>query len=150
SLVSYGFITFLPVYLKGLGWSIGGAGMLLTLFLVCGALGGFLGRWLGDRWSRRGVQIASVSLSAPLLFAFLVTHGTLSLAPLVTGYFFLQSSLPINVVMGQDLMPERGATIASLLMGAAWGVGALLVAAVGALADRVGLHTALFVLTGVT
>ena len=52
--------------------------------------------------------------------------------------------------MGQELLPERGATIASLLMGGAWGVGALLVAAVGALADLAGLHAALLALCGTT
>ncbi len=150
SLVSYGFLTFLPVYLQGLGWSVGAAGVLLTVFLVCGALGGFAGGWSGDRWGRRGVQVASFLISAPLLFAFLFTRGSPSLALLVVGYAFLQGSLPINVVMGQDLMPERGATIASLLMGGAWGVGALLVAGVGALADRVGLHAALVLLAAMT
>jgi FSR family fosmidomycin resistance protein-like MFS transporter len=150
SMVSYGFMTFLPIYLKDQGWSVGAAGMLLTVFLVCGATGGFAGGWIGDRFGRRGVQIVSFLASGPLLFAFLFTQGPVSILLLVAGYTALQASLPINVVMGQELLPERGATIASLLMGGAWGVGALLIAVVGALGDRVGLHSALVFLAAMT
>jgi FSR family fosmidomycin resistance protein-like MFS transporter len=68
----------------------------------------------------------------------------------VLGSFALQSSLPVNVVMGQELSPRHASTISSLLMGFAWGAGALLIGPVGALADRAGLHAALLALTSLT
>jgi FSR family fosmidomycin resistance protein-like MFS transporter len=80
-----------------------------------------------------------------LLFLFLPDWR--GLVCLVLGGFFLQSSLPVNVVLGQELSPEHSSTIASLLMGAAWGVGALLIGPIGALADHTSLHTALLVLS---
>ena len=55
----------------------------------------------------------------------------------------LQASLPVNVVLGQELSPRHSSTISSLLMGAAWGVGALLIGPIGALADHLGLTAAL-------
>jgi hypothetical protein len=82
----------------------------------------------------------------PLYFAFLLLPDPASLACLVLGSFVLQTSLPVNVVMGQELSPQHSSTIASLLMGAAWGLGALIVSPVGALADAFGLHQALFAL----
>jgi hypothetical protein len=45
--------------------------------------------------------------------------------------------------MGQELSPRHSSTISSLLMGAAWGLGALLVGPTGALADVHGIPTAL-------
>ena len=119
---------------------------MLTVHLVCGALGGFLGGWLADRWGGRSVVVRSFVLAAPLYVAFLFLPDWRGLVCLVLGGFFLQASLPVNVVMGQELSPEHSSTIASLLMGAAWGVGALLIGPVGALADARGLHTALLVL----
>jgi FSR family fosmidomycin resistance protein-like MFS transporter len=148
SAVSYGFMTFLPLYLNRQGWSIQQAGSLLTLHLVFGALGGFVGGWLADRWGGRTVVVRSFVLATPLYIAFLFLPDWRGLACLVLGGFFLQASLPVNVVMGQELSPEHSSTIASLLMGAAWGVGALLIGPVGALADARGLHTALLVLAG--
>jgi hypothetical protein len=61
----------------------------------------------------------------------------------VAGSLVLQSSLPVNVVLGQELSPRHSSTISSLLMGAAWGVGAMLIGPVGALADARGLDVAL-------
>jgi len=54
----------------------------------------------------------------------------------------------VNIVLGQELAPRHSSTISSLLMGAAWGVGALLVAPIGALADAFGIVAALAALTG--
>ena len=146
SAVSYGFMTFLPLYLNGRGWSVADAGAILTAHLTLGALGGFLGGWLSDRWGGRRVVVRSFLLAAPLYVAFLYLPDWRGLACLILGGFFLQASLPVNVVMGQELSPEHSSTIASLLMGFAWGVGALLIPAIGALADARGLHEALLVL----
>ena len=146
SAVSYGFMIFLPLYLHRQGWSLQQGGAMLTVHLVCGALGGFLGGWLADRWGGRRVVVRSFVMAAPLYVAFLFLPDWRGLVCLVLGGFFLQASLPVNVVMGQELAPGHSSTIASLLMGAAWGVGALLIGPVGALADARGLHTALLAL----
>ncbi|HKQ57489.1 MAG TPA: MFS transporter [Candidatus Eisenbacteria bacterium] len=146
SAVSYGFMTFLPLYLNRQGWSVKASGYMLTAHLVFGALGGFLGGWLSDRWGGRRVVVRSFMAAAPLYLAFLAFPDWRGLVCLVLGGFFLQTSLPVNVVMGQELSPAHSSTIASLLMGAAWGVGALLIGPVGMLADARGLHTALLTL----
>jgi len=65
----------------------------------------------------------------------------------ILAAFVLQSALPVNVVMGQALSPRHASAISSLMMGAAWGVGQLLVGPVGAAADVVGIRHALLGLT---
>jgi FSR family fosmidomycin resistance protein-like MFS transporter len=147
SAVSYGFMTFLPLHLHARGYDLTQSGWLVSLYLLLGALGGFLGGWLADRWGGRAVIVASFAASAPLYVAFLFLPDRPGLACLVAGSFVLQTSLPVNVVLGQELSPQHSSTISSLLMGAAWGVGALLVGPVGALADHRGLHSALAALT---
>jgi FSR family fosmidomycin resistance protein-like MFS transporter len=148
SAVSYGFMTFLPLYLHRRGWSVAQGGSMLTVHLVFGAIGGFMGGWLADRWGGRRVVVRSFVLAAPLYLGFLFLPDWRGLVCLVLGGFFLQSSLPVNVVMGQELSPQHSSTISSLLMGAAWGVGALLIGPIGALADARGLHAALLTLAG--
>jgi len=122
------------------------AGGIASIYLGCGALGGFLGGWLADRWGGRRVVVISFLGAVPLYFLFLFAPDPWSLVCLVGGSFVLQTSLPVNVVMGQELSPRHASTISSLLMGAAWGLGALLIGPVGALADRWGLRWALFTL----
>jgi len=147
STVSFGFMTFLPLYLHARGYSLSQSGVLVSLYLLLGALGGFLGGWLSDRIGGRRVIISSFLISAPLYIAFLLLPNAIGIPFLILGSFVLQSSLPVNVVLGQKLSPRHSSTISSLLMGAAWGVGAMLVGPVGALADHKGLHAALTALS---
>ena len=143
SAVSYGFMTFLPLRLHQHGFAVATGGWLLTAYLALGACGGFLGGWLADRWGGRRVVVASFLGATPLYFAFLYLPDVPGLVALILGSFVLQASLPVNVVLGQELSPRHSSTISSLLMGAAWGVGALLISPIGALADHFGLTAAL-------
>jgi FSR family fosmidomycin resistance protein-like MFS transporter len=143
SAVSYGFMTFLPLYLTSRGFSLAESGAIVSLYLLLGSLGGFLGGWLSDRIGGGRVIVSSFLGAAPLYFAFLFLPDRTGIPCLVLGSFVLQSSLPVNVVLGQELSPEHSSTISSLLMGAAWGVGALLIGPAGALADREGIHAGL-------
>ena len=149
SAVSFGFMTFLPLHLHARGFPVAAGGAITTAYLALGAVGGFLGGWLAERWGGRRVVRASFVGAAPLYVGFLLLPDVPGIACLVAGSFVLQSSLPVNVVMGQELSPRHASTISSLLMGAAWGVGALLVGPVGALADHAGLRSGLLALTAV-
>ncbi len=148
SAVASGFMTFLPLYLHGRGYTLSASGAMVSLYLLLGALGGFLGGWLSDRIGGHRVIVSSFLAGTPLFLAFVVLPDAAGIPCLVLGSFVLQSSLPVNVVLGQELSPGHSSTISSLLMGAAWGVGALIVGPVGALADHSGLRTGLAALCG--
>ena len=61
---------------------------------------------------------------------------------------FLMSSIPVVLVMSQELMPGRVGMVSGLMMGFGWGIGGLCVALVGMLADSVGLTAALALVGG--
>jgi FSR family fosmidomycin resistance protein-like MFS transporter len=148
SAISSGFATFLPIYfVHERHWSLAAGGAITTTYLVAGAVGGFTGGWLADRFGGRRVVQASFALAAPFYALFFVLPQAPGLVCLVTGYALLQGSLPVNVVLGQELSPRHASAISSLLMGAAWGIGALLVGPIGMLADHTGLRVALMVLS---
>lgn len=147
STVSYGFMTFLPLYLHGRGYGLKESGAVLSLYLLLGAIGGFFGGWLADRFGGYRVIVGSFAAAAPLYLAFLFLPDRLAIPCVIAGAFALQISLPVNVVVGQELSPAHSSTISSLLMGAAWGMGALIIGPIGALGDQAGLHAALGALT---
>ncbi len=147
SAVSYGFMAFLPIYLHGLGYSVAFGGGALTAYMAMGALGGFLGGWMAEKVGGRRVVVQSFAGAIPLFFAFLVLPTLPGLALLVLGSFVIQGSLPVNVVLGQELSPRHSSTISSLLMGAAWAVGGMLVSPIGVLVDHLGVRAALAVLS---
>ncbi|HEY6572401.1 MAG TPA: MFS transporter [Candidatus Eisenbacteria bacterium] len=146
SVVATGYMTFLPLYLHERGYSLSRSGGTVSLYLLFGALGGFFGGWLADRIGGRRVIALSFAGALPLFVASLFLPDSLGIPCLIAGSFVLQASLPVNVVLGQELSPGHSSTISSLLMGAAWGMGALVIGPIGALADARGIHAALLAL----
>ena len=147
SAVSAGFATFLPLWVHAQGGSVTRGGWITTVYLTLGALGGLLGGSLAARFGGRRVVVASFGLSAPFYALFFLLPAPFNLGALFVAYLVLQASLPVNVVLGQELSPRHAGIISSLLMGAAWGLGALLLYPIGIVADHAGLQVALATLS---
>ena len=137
------FVAFIPLYLTQRGHSAMEAALGLTLFLLAGAISGLWGGILADRFGGKRVLIVSMIGYAPLALAFLLTTGPISTLLCILAGAFLLLSNPVNVVMAQRLIPEATSTVASLMMGFAWGVSGFILPSVGILSDVFGLHTIL-------
>ena len=113
-----------------------------------GACGGLLGGYLSDKVGRRRIILLSLILSVPFFYLFLLSTGVLAAVGLGLAGFFLMSSIPVVLVMSQEIMPGRVGMVSGLMMGFGWGIGGLCVALVGMLADSVGLTSALALVGG--
>jgi FSR family fosmidomycin resistance protein-like MFS transporter len=149
TLASLTFATFVPVMLTRRGLSISHAGATVSLYLFGSAMGGFFGGPAADRFGARTVIAWSLVLACPFLFAAPFLSGWHFVVVLALGGFFLQSTLPVNVTFGQSLAPVSAATVASLMMGFAWGTGGLSVPIVGMIADRIGIERTLVGVSGI-
>jgi FSR family fosmidomycin resistance protein-like MFS transporter len=146
TLTAMGFATFMPVLLTRRGWSVGMAGVAVSMYLFLGSVGGFLGGPLADRFGAKRVIAASLLVSAPFLALAPMLTGVWFVVILAIGGFFLQSTLPVNVIFAHQIAPVSAATVSSLMMGVAWGTGGLTVPFIGALADRIGIEPTLALL----
>ncbi len=145
SAVQISFVHFLPLYFFQKGNDLILSGKMASLFTLFGAVAGFVGGPLSDRVGGRRVLILSMLLAAPTLAAFLLTEGLLSAVCLASGAACLLSTLPVNVVMAQKLLPHRTSMVSALMMGFAWGMAGMAIPVVGALADQIGLGSALLI-----
>jgi FSR family fosmidomycin resistance protein-like MFS transporter len=142
---TYGFMTFTPTLLTRSGFTIAEASTAVSLYLFASGVGGFLGGPLADRVGPRRVIVWTMIASVP--FMALAPH----LAPigftamLAIGGLLLQSTLPISVTFAQSFVRGGAATVSSLMMGFAWGMGSLTVPLVGMGADRFGIQPTLAV-----
>jgi MFS transporter, FSR family, fosmidomycin resistance protein len=116
---------YLPFLLKESGYGLTGTGNVITVFLLLGGLGGLAGGFMAERVSGRAVTLYSGLFAGPLMIAAFMTSGLTSIILLGLGGFVLLSTLPVNVVMAQELVPGQTSTVSALMMGAAWGIGAL-------------------------
>ena len=145
SLVQISFSALLPLYLhRERGFTLGEASHVLSFYLVAGALGGFIGAQMAHRFGgKRVIQISFLG-SMPLLALFFFTTGWVSMAGLILGGLLLLFTIPVNVVMAQDLAPTQSGTVSALMMGASWGMAGLIGIPLDSwIGDHYTLHLAL-------
>jgi FSR family fosmidomycin resistance protein-like MFS transporter len=113
--------------------------VMLFLYLVVGALGVIIGGMVGDRIGRYRVIWISILGSLPftllLPYVDLFWTGVLSV---VIG-LIMASAFPSILIYAIDLVPHRVGLVGGLFYGLAFGLGGLAAAAVGALADHIGI-----------
>lgn len=148
SVLFYGLNTFILLYWIGvLHQSPGAGGAALATLLITGTVGTLLGGRLADRFSRRRVVLVAVTLTAPLLLLLLSVRGPLFanavLVPLALALYVPSS---IMVVLGQEYLPARVGTASGVTLGLSVSVGGLVTPAIGYVADRTDLHTAMLLL----
>lgn len=139
-----GFVTFIPILLHDKNFSLLLAGSAITLFELSGAGGSLFGGYLSDTYGRKVVIFVSFAASIPLLYLFLQGQQWIAFLALAGAGVIMFSSIPVTIIMAQELFPHRINTVSSLVMGLAWGIGGLLVTPLGAFAERTSIETALY------
>ncbi|MCC7126357.1 MAG: MFS transporter [Acidobacteria bacterium] len=144
---AYGFMTFAPTLLTQRGLTIDEASTAVFIYLFTSGVGGFLGGPLADRFGAPRVMMATLLASVPFLALapFLSPWGFATM--LAIGGLLLQSTLPVSVTYAQSLTRAGAATVSSLMMGFAWGMGSLAVPVIGVVADAFGINAALAALS---
>ena len=147
SAIFFGLQAFIPVYFAvELGTSEAAGNGALSVMLVAGAVGTYVGGRLVDRLGRRPIVVLSMGALAPLLVAFLLVGRWPATVLLVAIGFVVIANFSITVVMSQEYLPNRLGLASGITLGAAIGVGGLAAAALGALADHTSLTTTLWVI----
>ncbi len=135
--------TFLPTLLTMRGFSLVAGGSSFTLFMICGALGGFAGGSFSDRLGRKRMVLLSFFLVIPAFYGFLHVPTRWSFICLAfLGFSFFLGESPC-IVMAQETVPGRGGTMSGLIMGFPWGMAGLGVFGTGVLADNFGMERAM-------
>ena len=145
SIVQVTYAQLLPLYLsRERGLTVTQANFLLSGYLAFGALGGFSGGRLSDRIGGRKVIMISMIGCVPFLLFFFGLTGWPAFVSLLFGGLLLLFTIPVNVVMAQQLAPGQSGTVSALMMGFAWGMsGMIFIPLTGWLSDQYGMHASL-------
>ena len=141
----YFYMASLSVYytfylIEKFGISVQAAQVHLFIFLGAVAAGTILGGPVGDRIGRKPVIWGSILGVLPL--TLMLPYANLFWTPIlaVTVGIILASAFSAIVVYAQELVPGRVGLISGLFFGFAFGMGGIGAAALGELADRIGIE----------
>ncbi|WCB92628.1 Fosmidomycin resistance protein [Baekduia alba] len=143
----FALLAFIPVWvIHHFDGSTGGGDAILTVMLVFGALGTLIGGRCADRFGRRSVLVTAMAPLALLLLA-LPHVGLVPFVVLVAAIgFTVDGPFSTTVVLGQEYLPGRHGLASGVTLGLAIGLGGLVAAGLGALADATSLGTTMAVL----
>lgn len=145
STTQQGFTTLLPKFFADQGYTPAAYGMMLSVLGLAGATGTFVGGWLGDRFNRRLVIFASMTLGAFFAFAMLHTDGVVYAIVAFGAGIMLNIPHSILIIMAQRLLPARKAMIGGAVLGLMFASGAATTGLGGWVADYTGLPIVLTV-----
>ncbi|HYW93113.1 MAG TPA: MFS transporter [Gammaproteobacteria bacterium] len=145
SVMILSVVTFVPVMWSRSGGSLVTGASFITVMLLVGVIGNLGGGRLADRVGRRPVLVAAMAVSVVMLASFLLTGGIwlwLTLAVLGVSLF---ATLPLGILIAQDILPENRSLGSGLALGLSNGLAALGVMLLGPAAAAWGITAPLWV-----
>jgi FSR family fosmidomycin resistance protein-like MFS transporter len=134
---------FVPVWYQSLGYGPGFYGPLATTLILAGAVGSIWCGTLADRFGRRGIVVVSLALSIVPIYLFAHVPGPFGFVTAALIGLTAASSVPLMLVMAQQLMAGRAGLASGLILGVGFVTSALGVPATGWVADQFGMVAAI-------
>ena len=144
-----GIQTFLPTWYDELGYGKLMQSALVTTLLLSTALGTVGSGNLADRLGRRVPLIISSALSVPTILLFAQFPGPWGFATAALIGLLAASTLPLLLVIAQELMSGRAGLASGLIMGLGFAMSAIGMPITGWIGDHYGLQNAMRFQAGV-
>lgn len=142
AFVTFAAVTLLPLLWADSGGTLTAGASLITVLLVVGVAGNLGGGWLVDHLGSRKILFASMLLSGLSAAGLTISTGVwLWVLTAVLG-IALFATLPLTVLIAQDVLPENRSFGSGLSLGLANALGALAVIGIGPMAGHFGAPAA--------
>lgn len=141
SFVYFGMVTFIPLYYVDVLHASKALGnTALTAMLLGGAAGTLIGGPLADRFGRRAVLVGSMTVTPPLVVAFLLAGPALAIVFAALAGMVTIATFAVTIVMGQEYLPGRIGVASGVTIGLSIGLGGIGAPLLGLIGDAHGLQ----------
>lgn len=148
SLILLALLTYLPIQWHQGGGGLTGGAALISTILVVGVIGNIGGGWFSDRVGRRKSLLGSSALILITLCLLLINKGWITWPLLGVLGIALFSTLPVTVVIGQDIFPENRALGSGIALGLGNACAAMGLLLYGIVVAHLGIDHAFWMLCG--
>ena len=152
SLITNSSCILLPFLWKSMGYKPFYIGFALFLFVFGGAVGSFLSPRLEKIVGSKPVVYISMWGTLPMMLVFALTYKTMPVFSLVMFTligFTTMLAQPVVLVWSQKTLPQYKSIVAGFVNGFCWGIVALCMSFLGALAQNYGIMNTLLVLAAI-
>ena len=125
-------------------------GSALFLFVFAGAVGSFVSPKAEKLWGSKPVVYFSMWATFPMMCLFALVyknHPALSLIVFFIIGFTTMLAQPVTMVWAQRTLPKYKSIVAGFINGFCWGIVALCMSILGAVAERYGIMNVLVILS---
>lgn len=150
SLMTNSSCILLPFLWKSMGYSPVYIGFALFLFVFAGAVGSFLSPKAERIFGSKPVIYFSMCATFPLMLMFSFIYKTHPAASILVFFFIGFTTMlaqPVTMVWAQKILPKYKSIAAGFINGFCWGIVALCMSILGAVAQEFGIMNVLVVLS---
>ncbi len=150
SLITNGSCILLPFLWKSMNYSPFYIGFALFLFVFAGAIGSFLSPKLEKLVGSKPIIYFSMWATFPMMILFALTYKSQPILSIVIFFiigFTTMLAQPVTMVWAQRTLPEYKSIVAGFINGFCWGIVALCMSVLGAVAQKFGIMNVLVVLS---
>lgn len=133
--------------IQNYGVSIAESQTFIFVFLLTGAIGTFVGGPLADRFGKKIVIMGSLLVPVPLTILLPYVGPLVALILIGVIGTLILSSFSVAVVYGQEMIPGKVGTMSGLIVGLAFGMGAVGSVFFGSLIDWIGLNPTMIIVS---
>ncbi len=150
SLVTNSSCILLPFLWKSMEYSPFYIGSALFLFVFAGAVGSFFSPRIEKIIGSKPIIYFSMWATFPLMLVFALTYKTMPIFSMIIFAlmgFTTMLAQPVVLVWAQRTLPQYKSVVAGFVNGFCWGVVALALSVLGAIAQKYGIMISLLILT---
>lgn len=151
SIINYGLITFIPLYLVGVMMESKSYGnMALSIFSLSAAFATLIGGRMADRIGfQKIIMLGSIGLFPFIFLSIQMQSSMMAIMFFALAAFSFGGSHSTLIALGQSYLPNRVGLASGILMGLTVSVGGMAAPGIGKIGDVYGLTAAMYTIAAI-